>query len=71
MEVLNNSFCLEMLAENYRTILLISKLLKIIEKMIKRRLIVRKTILPESSFGLQLSRTTNDVMFSFLEDLDL
>lgn len=57
-------------ASNFRPISILSTLSKIVEKLVKTRVmsfINRHNILHKSQFGFQSSKGTNDAIFSFLE----
>lgn len=57
---------------NFRPISLLSTLSKIIEKLMKKRVLEFMTdnkILSYSQFGFQSSKSTNDAIFSFLENV--
>lgn len=61
-------------AANYRPISLLPSLSKIIERLLKKRMIhylEAKNILNSSQFGFRSSRNTNDAIFHVLEDLYL
>lgn len=59
---------------NFRPISLLTTLSKIIEKIVKKRLVIflnRHSVVSDSQYGFQSGKGTNDAVFSFLESLYL